>query len=159
MPGSTGRSEMKDASNDGEGWAKKRVATAAQLDNLVLNPILLRGEGERSGRCRQELGLCAGLEIQAQRADEELDVGEGERGRLGRRVSILARPKEIEKGDDDHIRHRTEGMSIRRQVCRNHGNTSDDLDGDGLDPIGWRVLLLPAGEHATDPKIRRPRRG
>ncbi len=34
------------------------------------------------------------------------------------------------------------------------GNSPDDLEGDGLDPVDWRVLLLPTGKHTPDVEVR-----
>ncbi len=28
------------------------------------------------------------------------------------------------------------------------------MDGDGLDPVGWMVLLFPTGKHTTDAEVR-----
>ena len=151
-----GIAEVDDTTSDGKRRAQEWVAAAAQPDDLVLDAILLRGESERCRRGGQQLRVGAEPEVEACRSQEQLNVGEGEGGCLGRGVGVLARPEKKEKRDDNHVGDSAQNVRVRWQARCDDGYAADDLHRDGLHSVCWWVRLLPARKHSRDSEVGFP---
>lgn len=84
---------------------------------------------------------------------EELDVAEGEGRRVRGGVGVLTRSEEVKECDNNHISYRLKEMGVRWKVLCNLAQSLDDSDGDWLDTLGRRVLLLPSLQHSCDAEI------
>ena len=122
------------------------------MDNLVLNAILLRCEGERGSLGLIEFGIGSGVEGKPPIYNHRLYIPKGECSGIRRHVGIFSWSKEEEECNDDHIDGGLQAFSSCKEVLCNVRNTSYELDGDGIDAVGRGVLLLPSHKHAPNEK-------
>ena len=115
---------------DCKNGAKVGVAAAPEADDLVFDTVFLGGEGEGGLATLRQFFWGGESEVESAKTNGELDVGQGEWHGIGRRIRVFPRAKEVEEGDDDHIRFRPKEVGISGEMLCDEGNASDDSDGD-----------------------------
>ena len=142
--GSTGEgpnAKIDDPPHQSCNGADERGSTAAVRNHFATNAILLGSE--------DELGVGGGVQFrngaredwERTRACKQAHVSHGKRG-VVERESMLPRPQEEEKAETYHIGYGRETIINEGWSVGSVHNGLHNLDGNGFDPRGRRVLLL-----------------
>jgi hypothetical protein len=117
----------------------------------VTSPLRKRGEGEGSQGSRPKSGVSASDGIETHGANEKLDIRESKGIGIGVTGSVLAGAEEKEEGNHNHIGH----SEVVRLVGQNgHAHyMAKDVDRNGLDAIGRRILFGVASQLAAEAEV------
>jgi hypothetical protein len=128
---------MPHARGDGLDRTDKRVAAESKTDHFATNCVLLVSERKSDNGGAIEVERSGSRSKYAPVSDINGDVLESERGIVGCRGGVFARPAEKEESDAEHGNH---GQRFGGAVLlSNAGGVIDYQDRDGLDTVGRGV--------------------
>ena len=127
------------------------VAGTAETNDFATNSIFLgrKREGGKGGISK--VSLTREEWVQLASAQLKLDIAHTERCRITRQDRVFAGAKKKEKGNAAHVSN----CQVTWCGCRvsDEHHAVQDLNGDGFDPVGRRVLSTKGGECALKAKI------
>ena len=150
----TRAAEVNDAAGEGKDGAELGVAGAGKANDLAPDAVFLGGKGEAAKGGGKKFGVGGSGEIKAGEANKELDIRQLKGSGVGGRGSAFAGAQEEEKGQGDHVSDgQVAGKGTRKGREK---NVVDHGDGDGLDAVRGRILLLVETDLAGNAEIHLP---